>query len=265
MTPSPRSPRFSTRRVVTALAVSGALLLGGCSGERATISQPSATTVAAAPATPAPAGPSTLPVGTSLVATATGPTVAVYDEPSTAAAPKVTLDNPNENGAPLVFLVVSQQAGWINVNLPIRPNGSTGWVEAAAVTLAPNPYKVVVQLGAHKLLLYQNATEVVLDVPIGVGTEDTPTPGGVFYIKELLQPPNPNGDYGPYAYGLSGFSEKDELANFAGGTGVIGIHGTNQPELVGSNVSHGCIRLRNDDIMKLVKILPLGTPVDIQA
>lgn len=259
------SPRLSARRVLTALLVTGALLLGGCSGKRATISAPSATTLPGESTTLAPVVPTTLPAGTTLVATATGPKVAVYDEASTTAAPKVTLDNPNENGAPLVFLVVSQQAGWVNVNLPIRPNGSTGWVEAASVTLAPNPYKVVVQLGAHKLQLFENATKLVLDVPIGVGTQDTPTPGGVFYIKELLQPPNPNGDYGPYAYGLSGFSEKDELANFAGGTGVIGIHGTNQPGLVGTDVSHGCIRLNNDDIMKLVKILPLGTPVDIQA
>jgi lipoprotein-anchoring transpeptidase ErfK/SrfK len=258
--------RPSAGRAFGALLITCALVIGGCSGDRATIAKPSDTTVAGSATTAAGVStPSTLPPGTTLVATATGPNVAVYDGPSNTAAPKVTLDNPNENGAPLVFLVVSQQGGWINVNLPVRPNGSTGWIESSSVSLAPNPYKVVVQLGAHKLQLYENATKLVLDVPIGVGTQDTPTPGGVFYIKELLQPPNPNGAYGPYAYGLSGFSEKDELANFAGGTGVIGIHGTNEPGLVGTNVSHGCIRLRNDDILKLVKILPLGTPVDIQA
>lgn len=204
-------------------------------------------------------------MGTSIVATAVGPKVTVYDQPSANGTPKVTLDNPNENGAPLVFLVVSEQSGWFNVNLPIRPNGSTGWVKASDVTTALNPYKVVVQLSAHKLKLIQDGSKVVYEFPIGVGTQDTPTPGGVFYIKELLQPPDPNGAYGPYAYGLSGFSEKEELANFNGGSGVIGIHGTNQPEAVGTDVSHGCIRLRNDDILKLVQVLPLGTPVDIQA
>jgi lipoprotein-anchoring transpeptidase ErfK/SrfK len=87
----------------------------------------------------------------------------------------------------------------------------------------------------------------------------------VFYIKELLQPPNPNGPYGPYAYGLSGFTTVKELANFEGGEGTIGIHGTNDPSSIGTSVSHGCVRMRNEDITKLAKVLPLGTPVDIQS
>ncbi|HLF41857.1 MAG TPA: L,D-transpeptidase, partial [Acidimicrobiia bacterium] len=95
----------------------------------------------------------------------------------------------------------------------------------------------------------------------GIGTRDTPTPGGIFYIKELLQPPNPRGAYGPYAFGLSGFS--NVLESFAGGDGVIGIHGTNDPTTVGKDVSHGCIRLRNEDLLELVERVPLGTPVAI--
>ena len=55
------------------------------------------------------------------------------------------------------------------------------------------------------------------------------------------------------------------LKDFAGGDGVIGLHGTNDPSSVGKDVSHGCIRLRNQDILQLVKILPLGTPVRILA
>ena len=83
------------------------------------------------------------------------------------------------------------------------------------------------------------------------------------YIKELLQPPNPNGPYGPFAYGLSGFSEV--LTSFAGGPGALGIHGTNDPSSVGHPVSYGCIRMSNASISALARILPLGVPVEINA
>ncbi len=69
--------------------------------------------------------------------------------------------------------------------------------------------------------------------------------------------------YGTFAYGLSGFS--NVLKSFAGGSGVIGLHGTNDPSVIGQDVSAGCIRMRNEDIERLVPILPLGTPVEIVA
>jgi lipoprotein-anchoring transpeptidase ErfK/SrfK len=103
--------------------------------------------------------------------------------------------------------------------------------------------------------------EVVVDAAIGVGTASTPTPGGKYYIKELLEPSDPGGAYGPYAYGLSGFS--NVLEEFNGGDGVIGIHGTNEPEAIGTDVSHGCIRVDNDTITEMAGMLPLGTPVHI--
>jgi lipoprotein-anchoring transpeptidase ErfK/SrfK len=198
---------------------------------------------------------------TALVASAVPAQVQVYasaseDEPTT------VLDNPNENGAPLVFLVEEQEGEWLKVLLPIRPNGSTGYVKAADVTLAENPYSIDVKLAEHRLIVTKG-DEVIADEPIGVGTASTPTPGGKYYLKELLQPPDPSGAYGPYAYGLSGFS--NELEEFNGGDGVIGIHGTNEPELIGTDVSHGCIRMSNEAITALAAELPLGTPVHIEA
>jgi lipoprotein-anchoring transpeptidase ErfK/SrfK len=201
---------------------------------------------------------------TTWVATATIPEVAVYTEPE-ASEPSHRLANPNENGAPLVFLVdgIDASGDWVPVHLPVRPNGSKGWIRASDVTLAQNDYRMTVELSAHRLRLTKGG-ELVVETPVGVGTTDTPTPGGVYYIKELLLPPDPDGAYGPYAYGLSGFSNNPELATFNGGTGVIGIHGTNDPATVGQDVSHGCIRLTNDVITELAGILPLGTPVDIR-
>jgi lipoprotein-anchoring transpeptidase ErfK/SrfK len=164
---------------------------------------------------------------------------------------------------PQVFLVKSQRAdGWVEVLLPVRPNGSVGWVHASDVTLAANPFHVVVSLGAHTITV-TNANAVVYTGPVAVGAPDTPTPTGNYYLYVLLQSPDPGGPYGPYAYGLS--SHSDALATFAGGDAEIGIHGNDDASALGQSVSHGCVRMDNAGITELAKQLPLGTPVDINA
>ena len=152
----------------------------------------------------------------------------------------------------------------IQVYLPVRPNGSIGWVNKGDVTLTDVPYRIEVNITTHRIQVFKGF-DVIVDEPVGVGRTDRPTPGGIYYLKELLQPPNPNGPYGPYAYGLSGFS--NVLDSFNGGPGVIGLHGTNDPGAIGSDVSSGCIRLNNAVIERLVNEigLPLGTPVKILA
>src|SRR5439155_19110641 len=216
-----------------------------------------ASTTKALPTTTTAAPPAQL----STVAQAAGPRVDVYDSP-TATTPTRTLANPQPSGAPLVFLVRETHGDWLQVLLPVRPNGSSGWVKAAEVRLTQHGFRILIELGAHRITVSEGAT-VIDQEPIGVGTRDTPTPGGLYYTKELLQPPDPSGPYGPYAYGLSGFS--DVLPNFAGGEGVIGIHGTNDPSALGHDVSHGCIRMSNAGITKLAHVLPLGVPVEIRA
>ncbi|HET6953376.1 MAG TPA: L,D-transpeptidase [Acidimicrobiales bacterium] len=252
-------------RVALSVSLVGALLaLAACggggskeeSGATTTTERRGSDASVLSPATTAPPAN-----GMSQVATAVGDQVQVYADASEA-QPTTALDSPNENGAPLVFLVEQTQGDWLQVLLPIRPNGSTGWIKASEVEVADNPYRVDIKLTEHRLVV-SKGEEVVADEPIGVGTSSTPTPGGKYYIKELLQPPDPNGPYGHYAYGLSGFS--NVLDEFNGGDGVIGIHGTNDPSTIGSDVSHGCIRLTNDAIDALVPVLPLGTPVHIEA
>jgi hypothetical protein len=182
----------------------------------------------------------------------------VYDAPGGAVTRR--LANPLPSGAPLTFLVAGRRDGWLKVHLPVRPNGSTGWVRAAGVIVKGVSWRVDVHLGAHRLRLYESG-RLRATYPIGVGTGATPTPGGTFYLKELLRPPDPDGAYGPYAYGLSGFSTT--LDSFRGQDAVIGLHGTDEPDSIGRDVSHGCIRLRNRDITVLAEKLPLGTPVRI--
>jgi lipoprotein-anchoring transpeptidase ErfK/SrfK len=253
------------RQRIAAAIVVGMLALGACGGDDDAAESTDDTTTTTADDTGSDGGDFAAAdgsdTGVAKVAQAIPDEVQVYasaseDEPTTAIA------NPNENGAPLVLLVEEDLGEWLHVLLPIRPNGSTGYIRAADVDVVSNPYTIDIALADHRLEV-REGDEVVIETDIGVGTQDTPTPGGKYYIKELLQPPDPNGPYGVYAYGLSGFS--NVLEEFGGGDGVIGIHGTNEPELIGQDVSHGCIRVHNDTITEMKEILPLGTPVHIEA
>ena len=194
------------------------------------------------------------------VATALVPKVPVYNAPNSQV--QQSLANPDTYGQPLTFLVLDQQDNWVKVALPVRPNGSTGWVKIEQVSLKQTPYRLDVALKAHEVRLFKDGL-LQKTYPIGVGKSETPTPGGVYYLRVLIKTTQPKGAYGPYAYGLNGFSPV--LKDFAGGDGVIGLHGTNDPSSIGKDVSHGCIRLHNEDILQLVKVLPLGTPVKILA
>jgi lipoprotein-anchoring transpeptidase ErfK/SrfK len=247
------------RRTILAAALVALLALSGCGGGSGDDTGDAAGD--ASPDSSEPAPRDLDEVDYSLVAHAQPAQVQVYASASED-EPTVVLDNPNENGAPLVFLVEDDLGDWLQVLLPIRPNGSTGFIRTADVELARNSYSIDIELSAHRLTVTKG-DEVIADEVIGVGTAATPTPGGKYYLKELLEPPDPNGVYGPYAYGLSGFS--NVLEEFNGGPGVIGLHGTNQPELLGTDVSKGCIRMSNEAITKLAEVLPLGTPVHIEA
>jgi lipoprotein-anchoring transpeptidase ErfK/SrfK len=200
------------------------------------------------------------PQGT-VVAHAVADTIEARTEPNSAAEVVATLQHPTPRGGPLVFQALGlPENGWIEVQLPVRPNGTTGWIPAGQVELSRNPYRIDIDLTEFTLVVSKHGDPVVA-ASIGVGDTDTPTPIGDFYLIELLRPPDPDGPYGSYAYGLSGYSEV--LDQFAGGDGVIGIHGTNQPDLLNQQVSHGCIRLENAVIEELAEFLPLGTPVSI--
>jgi lipoprotein-anchoring transpeptidase ErfK/SrfK len=257
-----------TRRIrSSALAIpliASSLLLAGCAAG-ASASHPSASTRAHAATTRSPsfAMPSgaasaspAAPTSIGTAATATTAQLAVYSAPNGAVTEN--LRNPQSTGAPLTFLVADRQGDWIQVDLAQRPNGSTGWVKASAVTLARLDYSLRASTEQNTLSLYKDGT-LVKTYSAATGTGGTPTPHGSFYITELLEPTNSG--YGPYAFGLSAFS--DVLSDFGGGPGQIGLHGTDDASSIGRSASHGCIRLANRDITELAGMLPLGTPITI--
>ena len=149
---------------------------------------------------------------------------------------------------------------WVRVRLSILPNNSTGWVPRSALgPLRVRTTRLVIDRTFFTATLFRDGG-AVFRTRIGVGRADWPTPRGEFYVRELL---TNFGDpfYGPAAFGTSAKSPVP-TGYFAGA--FIGIHGTNAPELIPGRISHGCIRLRNDAILRLVKLMPLGTPVTIR-
>jgi len=170
----------------------------------------------------------------------------------------------NAQGATQVFPLLDETyaAGttWYRALLPMRPNGSTGWIAADDLELRRSDYRLRIDLSRFRLKVFR-LCEKVAAYRIGVGTRDTPTPGGTFFLNSLLRPPERDTVYGAYAYGLSAYS--DAIRDWKGG-GIVGLHGTNDPSSVGRRVSHGCIRMRNEDIRALARILPLGTLVTLR-
>jgi L,D-transpeptidase catalytic domain len=129
----------------------------------------------------------------------------------------------------------------------------------------PNRGESIVATAVRRsVAIYRSPSEdgrVTARFPAAVGRSVLPTPTGRYFLVELLKQPDPNGVYGPYAFGTSAFSKV--LYHFGGAPGQIGIHGTDEHGSIGHSVGHGCIRLRNRDIVRLAHVLPLGTPITI--
>lgn len=159
------------------------------------------------------------------------------------------------------FLVLQDYQDWIMVAIPVRPNGTIGWVKAEEVDRYLMNYRVLVETESNQMIVERDGVEISRQT-VATGTGNTPTPTGLFFVREVVTA-DPTGPYGPYVLGLSGYS--DVLNTFADGEGAIGLHGTNQPGLLGTNASFGCVRLTNESIFQLVRQLPIGTPVEIAA
>jgi lipoprotein-anchoring transpeptidase ErfK/SrfK len=242
------------------LIAAGAYAMWPAAAPRPTAAEAASRHAARPPARrPAAAAASQLPPGASLIATISAPTPYSLT-PGGPPAGRLPADNPF--GTPTVLAVIGQAgvSGWLHVELPIRPNGSTGWIPAASATLTYTTYSVSVDLEARTLTV-ADAGRAVLSTPVAVGAPSSPTPAGHTYLWELIRPDDPSGPYGPYIFGLGEYS--DTYATFNGGDAQIGIHGQDEPWSIGHAESHGCVRVPDPVIVKLAGMLPLGTPVTI--
>jgi len=149
---------------------------------------------------------------------------------------------------------------WVKVRLPVLPNGRVGWVRRQVLGAYQTANtRLVVDRRRLRATLYRKG-KAVFTAPVGVGTASWPTPAGEFLVRsELSRYASPF--YGPIAFGTSARSAV--LTDWPAG-GFIGIHGTSEPQLLPGRVSHGCIRMRNPDILRLAELMPVGTPLTIQ-
>jgi hypothetical protein len=148
---------------------------------------------------------------------------------------------------------------WIEIPLPGRPNGRVGWVVASDLSELHELHEYLrVNRESERITLYRDG-RAIFTAPVGVGRPSLPTPGGHFFVTEkLLAIGGPV--YGPLALGTSAYAPT--LSEWPGG-GIVGIHGTDEPQLIPGRPSHGCIRMRNADIIRLWPMVEVGTPIEI--
>jgi lipoprotein-anchoring transpeptidase ErfK/SrfK len=164
---------------------------------------------------------------------------------------------------PTTLLVLGEREGakedrWLKISVPGRPNGRTGWVPAAAVETRPVRRSIVIDLSARTLRV-REGSRVRLRTRVAIGRPGMETPTGDYYITAVFRPKERF--LGAFAFETSAYSK---LSEWPGG-GVVGLHGTSAPSLLGKAVSHGCVRMSNPAARALKRLAPAGTPVMIVA
>lgn len=189
--------------------------------------------------------------------------VAVHSAPSRSAPVVTTLAQFRPDFHPRAVMALDERRdatgrpAWYRISVPGRPNGRTGWIPAAAADVKPVDRWLVVYRGSRKFEFYVDG-RLRRTGPVAVGARGMETPVGLFYVQSKFVP-SKYPILGAFAFETSGYSK---LSDWPGG-GVVGVHGTNTPWLIGQAVSHGCVRLRNADILALRKLVRVGTPVKI--
>jgi lipoprotein-anchoring transpeptidase ErfK/SrfK len=202
------------------------------------------------------------PPGTEL-AVARGAAFRVYGAPRASSAVR-RLGAANDWGQPLALPILDARTdpagtGWLRVRVPERPNGRTGWILADAARTRRVHDRIQVDLSDHLLQRWESG-RVTARFRVAVGAPSTPTTPGRFFVWAQVPYDDASGAYGVFALGLSGFSEV--LTGWPGG-GRMAIHGTIDPSHLGRDVSHGCVRVYNAQMLRL-RDVPMGTPVLIR-
>ena len=163
-------------------------------------------------------------------------------------------------GERTVLPVVGAKAGWLHVELPGRPNGHTGWIRSQATKLRFTQWRIVVHTESRRVIVYRGG-RVIRTFSGIVGKPSTPTPYGEFFVEESIR--LAPGDVGaPFALALS--ARSDVFQHFDGGPGQIALHGLgNVGGVLGTAVSHGCVRLAGGAMRWLVGRIGPGVPITI--
>jgi hypothetical protein len=257
---------WEARRVLgrCLLAVAACLTMAACTSSPADLGatdEPISIPSGPTGVTVAEPRPPLLPEGVDVLAVPADRVIPIWEHPKSAEATfRLDTQNPSGSFSPMLIENAKRRAGeaWYRVLLPLRPNGSGAWVRESDVSLRRIDQRIEVDL-SDRVLRYYVHDDLKKHFKVGVGTDATPTGTGTFYVWVKIRYASPYQPYGIAALGLSGFSPV--LSEWPGG-GRMAIHGTSSPSDLGNAVSHGCVRVFNDDLKALLDV-PLGTPVEI--
>jgi lipoprotein-anchoring transpeptidase ErfK/SrfK len=246
------------------LAVLLAAVLGGYAAVRARAEGSGASqSLAPVPSpTPAPSGESQPQYDRWTVGVAQRP-LTVYRRADPDAPVRAKLPMQTSADYPMVVLIDSIKevdgVTWYEARIPVRPNETSGWIREGQLALYSTTSKIVIDLSERKLSVYRRGS-LVQTFPVAVGKPGLATPTGDYYLTQKLRPPDPTGVYGVLQLGTSAFQPK--LNDWPDG-GQVGIHGTNEPWLIGKAVSHGCVRMKDAAVQEVSRLVPTGSPIEI--
>ncbi|CAN5762456.1 hypothetical protein BH24ACT4_BH24ACT4_15680 [soil metagenome] len=195
------------------------------------------------------------------VADAKGSKVPLYSAPGVPVPSGRVLTSPSPEGLTQVFLVRDRRPGWLQAQIMSRPNSAMAWIRESDVTQRQVPNHVVIERGARRLTLF-HGEEQIFQISVATGKAASPTPTGTFFVDARVRLSG-NRSYGDGQISFTGFSEV--YHSFGAGNGQVALHGTQNPALIGTPASHGCVRMTNADIRRLLDLAPAGTPVEVVA
>lgn len=184
----------------------------------------------------------------------------IYSQPNTHASVvnKLAFYTPDNEALQTYRFVASKRVKrtlWEEIDVPMRPNGKVGWVKRSWLGQVEVSHRlIIVNIPTETMTVY-NKGKLILTVPVGTGAQATPTPTGHFWIAEAF--PSHDPVYGPWAFGTTDRATDTDFPDQS----IVGIHGTDEPWLIPGDPSHGCIRLKDADILRLKALVSIGDPV----
>jgi len=189
--------------------------------------------------------------------------IAARSKPGAGRVVKKISNAPRYGNGPNNLMVLGTAIGgagrpYVKVHIPMRPNGTYGWIPADTVSLHPTHSQIVISLRRRTIDLYRFGKHK-WHGPVAIGAPGRETPVGHYFVATRFVPYH-DPFLGVFAEETSAYSK---LTEWPGG-GVVGIHGTSLPQLLGKAVSHGCVRVSNTTARRLRTLAPLGTPIWIK-
>jgi hypothetical protein len=192
-------------------------------------------------------------------------THAVYNAPNGQRIGSVSRSRPITGEATSLPVLATRQetnAVWLDVRLPGRPNGHSGWIKASGTRVWLDHWHIVIVLHQRTAHIYFYGRQIRHYLVV-VGKPSTPTPTGEFFVEENIAEPS---SFPGAPYALATSARSNVLHEFDQGPGQVALHGVGGGlgGTPGQAQSHGCVRFTTAAITWLAHRIVPGTPVTIK-